>query len=102
MEAVRELLHPIDNDCTGSLASLDLLLRTKVDPNVHDASGDAPIHAATINGKADCVRLLLQFGANPDVLDHSKYSALHWAAYTGQLEVRVFPIPCGFGTSLLY
>lgn len=45
-----------------------------------------PIHVATINGKADCLRLLLQYGAKPDTLDHTHYSALHLAAYTGQLE----------------
>ena len=47
-----------------------------------------PLHAAALNGKADCLRLLLQFGANPNALDHTGYSALHWAAYTGQPEVR--------------
>ena len=34
-----------------------------------DDRGDGPLHAAACNGSVECVRMLLQYGVEPDVVN---------------------------------
>ncbi|GBG31497.1 Ankyrin repeat domain-containing protein 50 [Hondaea fermentalgiana] len=43
--------------------------------NFADFRGDTPLHAASCNGHASCVKLLLQFGANVSIQNHAGFQA---------------------------
>ncbi|KAF7363663.1 hypothetical protein MSAN_01023600 [Mycena sanguinolenta] len=50
---------------------------------VDPSSGGSPLHAAALNGSADCVKLLLQSGALVHVRDTLGHTALYYAARKG-------------------
>ncbi|KAI2808806.1 Ankyrin repeat [Blomia tropicalis] len=45
------------------------------------------LHYASLNGHKDIVNLLLEHGANPNIVDHNGSSPLHLASWTGDYEV---------------
>lgn len=55
-------------------------------PKRHEQSSDDPSNAAQ-HGSIGIVRLLLEEGANPNIMDKRNASPLHIAADTGQVEV---------------
>ena len=63
-------------------------------PQVHldsdgaaDTSGYTPLHYASRNGPADCVKLLLQQGARVDATTKGGATALHRAAFAGHTYI---------------
>jgi ankyrin repeat protein len=46
-----------------------------------------PLHAATVEGKTDVCRALIQAGANIDALGAKQQTALHLAAYEGNAHL---------------
>ncbi|MEU5839126.1 ankyrin repeat domain-containing protein [Streptomyces diacarni] len=52
----------VTDDATG----VQTLLRVGADPQRADAEGTTPLYRASVSGKADMARLLLQAGAAPD------------------------------------
>ncbi|KAJ6502295.1 L-asparaginase [Mycena sanguinolenta] len=54
---------------------------------VDQASGGSPLHAAALNGSADCVRLLLQSGALVHLRDTLGHTALYYAARKGYQSI---------------
>ncbi|EDQ89976.1 uncharacterized protein MONBRDRAFT_3592, partial [Monosiga brevicollis MX1] len=49
--------------------------------------GATPLHIAAFNGKTDCVRLLISWGANINSVTTEGCTPLHYAAYMGKSDV---------------
>nr|CAB3221700.1 ankyrin repeat and LEM domain-containing protein 1-like [Phallusia mammillata] len=56
-------------DSTSSYKYVKLILQYSGNPNVFDTEGLTPLHIAAQWGKADCLQLLLQCGADPTIQD---------------------------------
>jgi ankyrin repeat protein len=78
----------------GDLKMVQVLLGYKANPNSKNSIGGTPLHGAT-NGyqhpirtgkRTEIVRLLLEYGANPNLGTYS-YTPLHFASEAGNLEV---------------
>ncbi|EKX50186.1 hypothetical protein GUITHDRAFT_67066, partial [Guillardia theta CCMP2712] len=55
--------------------------------NATNSVGETPLHLASIRGRSECVRLLLQGGATVNAQDRDKrWSPLHCCAREGSLE----------------
>jgi ankyrin repeat protein len=52
----------------GKLEKARSLLKKGVSPNVADGFGDLPLYSAVRNGNLECVKLLLEYGANPGLV----------------------------------
>lgn len=71
-----------DNAAVTSLINANALL------DVQDAEkGLTPLSLSIIRGNADIANLLINKGANPDVVDNNGFSSLAYAAATGQVEI---------------
>lgn len=55
--------------------------------DAEDSSGCTPLLIASQYGHPDLAAFLIRRGANPDNVDSSRDTALHWAAYKGSVEV---------------
>jgi hypothetical protein len=73
----------------GKLSAIQILLEKGAVPNRQDTLGHTPLH---LTGCPDCLRLLLDFGSNPNIPDHSGVLALHQAA--ASVRARVIPLLC--------
>lgn len=72
----------------GSLEITELLIQTKkVALDSRDKDGVSPLHYASREGHADCVRALLRAGANPNITENYGFTPLHEAAENGHAEV---------------
>ncbi len=84
---------------TGDTAGLRRLLDAHPDRMTKAWGGpwDQPLlHLAATGGHADCVRLLLERGFDPNMRDHmDKATALHFAAGEGRLEVVALLLDAG-------
>src|SRR5213593_2513696 len=71
----------------GLLANDRSLARAEVDTQ-HGSRGWTGLHEAARRGHVDAVRLLLEYGANPNARETGDNTyPLHWAAAHGHLEV---------------
>ncbi|XP_006815744.1 ankyrin repeat domain-containing protein 61-like [Saccoglossus kowalevskii] len=73
----RTLLHVaarIDN--TSDTDCIKLLLRLGLDPNAQDASGFTPFHVAARQKNWSALQLLLEYGANPEILSNAGTTAV--------------------------
>lgn len=52
-----------------------------------DESGKTPLHWAVMESQRDAVDLLLQWGANHELLDNESRSALYFVAEVGNKEL---------------
>jgi hypothetical protein len=68
---------PINNCTSFTNAGID----------AQDSSGCTPLLIAAQYGHPDLAAFLIQRGANPNNVDSSRDTALHWAAYKGSVEV---------------
>ena len=50
-------------------------------------SGNAAIHMASANGHLNAVKLLIELGADINILNNAQNSALHWASLNGKLPI---------------
>ena len=64
-------------------ALLYILCQPDIAVNERDNMGLTPLHWAAQQGDEVSVQVLLEFGANPNVVDHNGLTALHWAASDG-------------------
>ena len=71
----------------GKIGSIRFLLDKRVDINCQDSYGCTPLIIAAQHNQATCVAFLSKNGADMTLYDHNGDNALHWAAYTGQMEV---------------
>ncbi|RDD44087.1 Ankyrin repeat and SOCS box protein 13 [Trichoplax sp. H2] len=62
-----------------------LLFDKKISANIHEPETKrTPLHLAASSGGADCVKILLQAGANPNAKEVNGLSPLHLAVYHGR------------------
>jgi hypothetical protein len=56
---------------------------------IHEVTtmNDTPLIWASEQGSTECVKILLEAGANPDNFEWDGWSSLHWAARNGHVEV---------------
>lgn len=52
-----------------------------------DVKGQTALYVAVVNGHLDCVRILLEAGANPNGSRHHRSTPLYHAARVGRLDV---------------
>jgi uncharacterized protein len=65
----------------GNNAAVKMMMEKQgADPNVKDAAGTPLIMSAVVYGDAECVRILLDHGANPNAKNAMGATALLWAA----------------------
>jgi hypothetical protein len=105
VEKARELLpHAIREERQGALALasqfghtavVQLLLDDGQDPDRYNPPGfhshSTPLHQAALAGHLDVVRLLVERGANLDMIDTLwKGTAIGWARHAGQSQVESY------------
>ncbi len=56
---------------------------------VTDNNGDTVVHWAATKGHLEIVEILLSEGAALDIANKQGWTALHRAAFSGRIEVRV-------------
>ena len=56
--------------------------------NVLDIAGQSPLFYASAHGHSECVKLLLNSGANPD-LEQQRIPPLHAAAFEGMSTLEI-------------
>ncbi len=70
--------------------TLKKLLELKENPNLwRDKKGETLLHYACADGKEKMLKLLLKYGANPNLqgTDEWNYTPIHWAAQKGNVEI---------------
>ena len=75
-----------------------MLLESGADPNVKEdftVGNETPIFKAVENNSYEIVKILLDYGADPSVLNKSGMNCLHIAAKNGFLEISVLLISRG-------
>uniref|UniRef100_A0AAZ3RDS7 SOCS box domain-containing protein n=1 Tax=Oncorhynchus tshawytscha TaxID=74940 RepID=A0AAZ3RDS7_ONCTS len=70
---------------------LDILIKNGGDVNAQAYNGDSVLYDAAGSGNLDCIYLLLQAGANPNIASLACQLPIHRAAYEGHiLALRTF------------
>lgn len=54
--------------------------------NLRDADNKTPLHLATYNRTSECVKLLINNGANVDALTRFQSTPLHYASFVGSIK----------------
>lgn len=73
---------------TGHAETIKSLIAQGNDINTRNTQGMAPLHLAAAKGNIDMIQLLLDSGAEVDVVTtDSCYTSLHYAASIGQVEL---------------
>lgn len=80
MEALIEALN------TEDIPAIESLLKQGVDLNVKDDNGIYPLNYAYQRG-IDVTALLLEYGADPDIIDFTGTSPLHDASSEGNVDM---------------
>ncbi|XP_012677834.2 ankyrin repeat domain-containing protein 66 [Clupea harengus] len=67
----------------------EILRQNKYDPNQRDVdwNNKTPLHWAAARGQAEIVRVLIEHGARPCLCTGSGWTAAHFAAEAGRLQV---------------
>lgn len=73
----------------GHVAILDaLIIDFEKDPNAYDANGLTPLYAATIGNRVDAVKMLLRWGADPNlVCGKRRWTAIQAASTLGRASI---------------
>jgi ankyrin repeat protein len=62
-----------------------------IDPNVTDSNGDTPLHICAERDFPSCVRILLEYGAIPDVKNKKGKTAIHVSVESHSIDVKPSP-----------
>lgn len=63
--------------------------------NVPADMGDTPLVWASEMGSVECVKKLLEMGADPNKTEYDGWSALHWAARNGHVHIAILLLSYG-------
>ncbi|XP_074073110.1 ankyrin repeat domain-containing protein 42 [Macrotis lagotis] len=69
----------------GHSYTLQVMLRSRVDPNVADKCAWKPVHYASFHGRVGCLQLLVKWGATLEDADQNGNLPVHLAAMEGHL-----------------
>eukprot|EP00698_Gefionella_okellyi_P016148 TRINITY_DN4602_c0_g1_i1.p1 TRINITY_DN4602_c0_g1~~TRINITY_DN4602_c0_g1_i1.p1 ORF type:complete len:1731 (+),score=426.66 TRINITY_DN4602_c0_g1_i1:206-5398(+) len=72
----------------GSVACVELLLKSGVDAQLLDRHGRSSLHWACGTGKLDAVRILVEHGMDVNVMDCDRFTPLDWALENSHAAVR--------------
>ncbi len=85
----------------GNTAVTKRLMALGVDPNILPSDIDeTPLHEAAEHGLVEEVKLILEAGMKPDVMDEDQETPLHKAADYGRLEIFVMLLKAGANPAL--
>ena len=73
----------------------DLLNRRVIDINELDEHGETLIHRAAQEGDIDCIRVLVNHGADVNIRNKEGWSPVHSALRNANLSAMVYLIECG-------
>ena len=62
----------------------------QIDINLLNEEGNTPIQVAALGGSLDIVRLMIRFGADPNLSNRDGWSTLHISAYAGHSEITQY------------
>lgn len=85
----------------GNTAVMEyLILKVKVDPQIHDVDGDTPFHAAARSGKLEAMKFLNKIvGGRHGALDatpgYNEATAVHLSAMNGHTDVVAYLVNSG-------
>ncbi|KAK6516458.1 hypothetical protein TWF506_006364 [Arthrobotrys conoides] len=68
-------------------STVELLLRSGMDPNIENRRKRTALHNATRPGNIDVVETLLRYGAKTSIGDWEGFTPLHLAAYYDKIEI---------------
>lgn len=71
------------------------IVQESMSVNVEAEAGDTPLIWASEMGSTECVKKLLEAGANPNKCEYDGWSALHWAARNGHKDVVILLLEYG-------
>lgn len=71
----------------GNVSEVEALIAKGEDVNKPGKYSLTPLHVAALHGKTLLIRILLDRGANPDVLDDWRCTPLHNAAGAGHEDI---------------
>lgn len=63
--------------------------------NLRDADRKTPLHLAAYNRMSDCVKLLINNGAEVDALTRFQSTPLHYASFVGSIRCAQILLECG-------
>lgn len=86
----------------GDLQVIKKMLKNGRKINEKDAFGATPLIIATVSGKMEVVRFLLQKKANPKITAKDGYSMMHAAAFSGKKELVQLAYDLGLDVNARY
>ena len=81
---------------------MELLLENGAEVEVRqDLDDETPLHIAAVVGSVECVKLLLNYGADINVVDEDNNTPLHWACSSGMLDTVKHLVKNGARTDII-
>ena len=71
----------------GSPSDVEFLLQQGFDPERRNAFGDTPLLDACVLEKTETAKVLLAYGADPNVGSEVRFNAIHCCVYDGNAEL---------------